>query len=56
MLILLTAPVVLLFILAALFAESRAGKTRGKRLEGDLRSCRNFRHIYSLLADAAAVA
>ena len=55
-LILFTAPIVSLFTLFALIAETRVGKARAKRLEGDLRSCRNCRHIYSLLADAAAMA
>ena len=41
---------------AALFFESRVGKTRTKRLEEDARSRRNCRHLYSLLADTAAVA
>ena len=55
-LILFTAPIVLLFTLFALFVEFRVGKARAKRLEEDLRSHRNCRHIYSVLADAAAVA
>ena len=50
---LFVAPVVLLFIL---FAELRVGKAQAKRLEEDWRSHRNCRRIYSLLADAAAVA
>ena len=53
MLILFTAPIVLLF---TLFAESRVGKAQTKRLEEDLRSHRNCRPVYSLLAGAAAVA
>ena len=53
MLILLTAPIVLLFTLSALFEESRLGKVQAKRQAEDSRSCRNYRHIYSLLADAA---
>ena len=49
-------PVVLLFTLFALFTEPRVGIARAKRLEESSRSHRNCRHIYSLLADAAAVA
>lgn len=52
-LILPTAPTVSLF---KLFTEPRIGKVQVKRLEEDSRSQRNCRHIYSLLADAAAVA
>ena len=55
-LILFTVPIVSLFTLFTLITETRVGKARAKRLEGDLRSCRNCRHIYSLLADAAAMA
>ena len=55
LLILLVMPVVLLFTLLALFAEPKVGKARAKRLE-DARSHRKCRHVYSLLADAAAVA
>ena len=51
-LILLTVPVVSLF---TLFTESRVRKACAKKLEGDLRSRRNCRHIYSLLADTAAM-
>ena len=54
--ILLTAPTVSLFTLCPLFTEARVGKARGKRLEENSRSSRNCRHIYSLLAGAAAVA
>ena len=53
MLILFTAPIVLLF---TLFAESRVGKVRPKRLEGDARSHRRSRQVYSLLAGLAAIA
>ena len=53
LLILFTAPIVLLFTLFTLFVEFRVGKARAKRLEEDLRSHRNCRHIYALLADAA---
>ena len=58
LLILFMTPVVLM---VTLFAEPRVGKTQAKRLEGDLRSCRNCRHSTaaitsaSLLADAAAI-
>ena len=38
-----------------LFAEPMAGKARAKRLEEDVKSCRNCRNIYSVLTDAAAV-
>ena len=51
--ILFMTPFVLLFTLSALFAEPRVGKTRAQRLEEGLRSCRNWRHIYSLLAGGA---
>ena len=54
MLILLIVPVVSLFTLSALFAEPRVGKARAKRLEEDSKSRRNCRHVYSLLAEAAA--
>ena len=40
----------------SLFPELRVGKVCTKRLEGDLRSYRDCRHAYSLLADAAAIA
>ena len=52
-LILLTVPTVSLF---KLFTEPRVGKVQLKRLEEDSRGQRNCRHIYSLLADAAATA
>ena len=55
-LILFLMPIVLLFTLSALFAESRVGKVRAKWLDGNVRSCRNYRPFYSLLADTAAVA
>ena len=45
-------PVVLLF---AQFAEPRIGKVRTKRLEEHVRSYRNFRHVYSLLAGTGAI-
>ena len=48
--------IVSLFTLSSLFTEPRVGKVWAKRLEGDLRSPRNCRHIYALLADATAVA
>ena len=51
--ILFVRPIALPF---TLFAELRVGKARAKRLEEDARSHRNCRHIYSLLADLAAVA
>ena len=53
LLLLLLTPIVLLF---TLFTEPRVGQAPVKRLEDDSRSCRNCRHIYSLLADTAAVA
>lgn len=40
---------------AALFAESRVGKARAKRPEGDSRSPSNRRHTYSVLAGMAAI-
>ena len=43
-------------LLFTMVAESRVGKAQAKRLEEDLRNHRNWRHIYPLLADAAAVA
>ena len=36
--------------MSTLFAEPRVGKAWAKRLEGDLRSQRNYKHIYFLLA------
>ena len=42
--------------LCALFTEPRVAKMWAKRLERDSKSHRNCRHIYSLLAGAAAVA
>ena len=50
--ILFLMPNVLLF---TLFAEPRAGKAQAKRLEEDSRSCRNCRHVYSLLTGMAAI-
>lgn len=55
LLILFLTSVVSLFTLSALFAEARIGKAWRKRPE-DVRSHRNFRHVYSLLAGTAAVA
>ena len=52
LLILFVMPVVLLFIL---FAEPRVGKAKVPRLEGDSRSYKRCRHIYSLLAGTAAI-
>ena len=45
-------PIVLPFTLSA---EPRVGKAQVKSLEEELRSHSNCRHIYSLLADAAAI-
>lgn len=56
MLIPFVMPVVLLFTLSAPFPETKVGKARARRLEGDSRSRWNCRHIYSRLADAAAIA
>ena len=39
-----------------MFVEPRVGKARSKKLEGDSRSRRNCRHVYSLLADTALAA
>ena len=49
---------IILFVMpiASLFMEHRIGKAQAKRLEEDSRSHRNYRHIYSLLANAAAIA
>ena len=49
---------IILFVMpiASLFTEHRIGKAQAKRLEEDSRSHRNYRHIYSLPAGAAAVA
>ena len=52
LLILFMTPVVSLF---TLFAEPRVGKAQAKKLEGDARSHRNCRHIYSVLAGMAAM-
>ena len=54
--ILFVTLIVSLFMLFALFAEPRVGKVWAKRLEGDLKSHRNCRHIYSLLAGTAGIA
>ena len=56
LLILFMMPVVMLFTLFALFAETRVGKATAKKLEEDARGHRKCRHVYSLLADVAAVA
>ena len=56
MLIPFMMPIVMLFTLSTPFAETRVGKARAKRLDGDSRSRWNCRHIYSLLADTAAIA
>ena len=55
-LILFLMPVVLLSTLSTLFAESRVGKVRAWRLEEDMRSVRNGRHVYCLLAVTVAIA
>ena len=52
--ILSTALIVLLFTLFVLLIEPRVGKVPAKRLEGDSRSRRNCRHIYSLMATTIA--
>ena len=54
--ILPTTPIILLIIQFALFTEPRIGKALAKRQEEELRNHRNCRHVYSLLADAAAIA
>ena len=41
--------------LFTLFTEPRVGKAPAKSLEEDSRSCRIFRHVYSLLAYTAAI-
>ena len=56
MLILFVTPVFSPFIQLTLFAEPRGGKAQAKRLEEDLRSYRNCKYFYCLLADAAAIA
>ena len=53
LIILFVMPIASLF---TLFIEHRIGKAQAKRLEEDSRSHRNYRHIYSLLANAAAIA
>ena len=55
-LILFVRPVVSLFTLCTLFTEPRVCKVQAQRLEEDAKSHRNCRHIYSLLADSAAIA
>ena len=52
LLILFMTPVVSLF---TLFAEPTVGKVQARKLEGDVRSRRICRHIYSLLAGMAAI-
>ena len=54
--ILPTTPIILLIIQFALFTEPRVGKALAKRQEEESRNHRNCRHVYSLLADAAAIA
>ena len=53
--ILFVTPNVLLFTLSALFAEPRVSKAQVKSKEEDVRSHRNCRHIYSLLAATEAI-
>ena len=55
-LILFVRPTVSLFTLCTLFVEPRVGKVQAQRLEGDAKSHRNCRHVYSLLGDSAAIA
>lgn len=55
-LILFLMPGVLLSTLSTLFAESRVGKVRARRLEADMRSVRDGRDVYPLLAGTAAIA
>ena len=43
-------------MLFTLFTEPRVGQAPVKRLEDDSRSCRNCRHIYSLMAGGVAIA
>ena len=45
-------PIVSLF---TLFTELMVGKAQAKRLEENLRNCRNCKQFYSLLAGAAAI-
>ena len=47
--------IVLLFTLPTLFTEPRVDKASAKRREEDLRSHRNWKHVYSFLADTAAI-
>ena len=54
-LILFTVQIVSLFTLFTLITETRVGKARAKRLEGDTMSLGNCRHVYSLLADKAVI-
>ena len=42
--------------LCALFTKPMAGKAQAGRLDENSKSCRNFRHVSSLLAGAAATA
>ena len=53
--ILFMIPIVLLFPLSSLFTEPRVGKACAKSLEGDLRSHRNCRYVYSLLTGTTAI-
>ena len=55
MAILLTALIVSLFTLFALFTKPRVGKVRAKILEGDSRSHRSCTYFYSFLAGMAAI-
>ena len=52
LLTLLRVAIVLLFIV---LVESRVGKVQAERLEEDLRSHRDCRHVFSLLAGLAAL-
>ena len=56
LMILFAMPIVLLFTLSTLFTEPAVGKAQAKRLEENLRNCRNCKQFYSLLAGAAAIA
>ena len=46
----------LIVSLFTLFAELMVDKVQVGKLEENSRSCRNFKHVYSQLTDAAAVA
>ena len=54
LLILLVMPAVLLFTLSALFVEPKVDKAQAGKLEEKSKSHSKHRHVYSLLADAAA--